>query len=519
MSGQPQKLNFHLLFLLPLISSILLLLSFPPFNQGYLAWFSLLPLFFYCRAVEGKKAALGGLLTGLFFFLYLYSYIGLSVNFLFPPFLGIIVVVVASLYSSLFFAAFALSFSFFLQRGRLSLLMLGAPSLWVLLEYLRSAGLLGHSGGFLGFSQAGYSFLLPLVSFYGYWGLPFCMLLFQVTLFLLLTQKRDKKSCTKGHVFLWPFVLLGIFLISGLTLPSLFPVQEKDEALHIALLQGNIPQEHVLDPKMASANFQKYVHLTEEAAKHYGPLNLIVWPETVFSLNVARYHQGAAAELASLAQKAEAPLMIGAMVEDKNSGDVYNSILLLQPGQSPADAQRYDKRRLVPFAEYFPFHTLLNRMLKSDVSLGTYTPGGEASPFQLEKHTVGGIICFESYFPRPALQLARRGAEHLFILTNDAWFLESHGVQQHADAVPFRAAELGMGVTQVANTGYTRSYNYKGELAFSLPPFKEGIALLETTLAHRQTFYRLFGDYFVLLCGFLCAFCFFLSVRQRKYGR
>lgn len=516
MSGQPHKLNVHLLFLLPLISSALLLFSFPPFNQGYLAWFSLIPLFFYCRAVEGKKAALGGLLTGLFFFLSLFSYIGLSVNFLFPPFLGIMVVVIASLYSSLFFAAFALSFSFFLQRGRFLFIILGAPSLWVLLEYLRSAGLLGHSGGFLGFSQAGYPFLLPLVSFYGYWGLPFSMLLFQVALFLFLTQHRDKNKYTKQFGLLWSFVLLSVFLIAGLTLPSLFPVQEKDEALRIALLQGNIPQEHVLDPKMASANFQKYVHLTEEATKHYGPLDLIVWPETVFSLNVARYHQGAAKELAYLAQKAEAPLMIGAMVEDKNSGDVYNSILLLQPGQSPIEAQRYDKRRLVPFAEYFPFHAVLNRMLKSDVSLGTYTPGGEASPFQLEKHTVGGIVCFESYFPRPALQLARGGAEHLFILTNDAWFLESHGVQQHADTAPFRAAELGIGVTQVANTGYTRSYNYKGELILSLPPFKESSALLETTLAHRQTFYRFWGDYFVLLCGLLFAFCFFLSVRRRE---
>ena len=501
--------------LLPLLSGLLLLLSFPPFNQGYLAWVSLLPLFFYCRAVPpGKKALMGGLLSGMIFFLYLNSYIAISVNFLFHPLLGILVVVAASLYSSLFIAVFALSLSFFLQRRRPVLTALAAPALWVLLEYLRSAGLLGFSGGLLGYSQAGYPSLLPLVSLYGYWGLPFSMILFQIAFFYLFTALGRKNGFPLRIGLVWPFLIFSIVLFAGLTLPSLFPVQEKDEALRIALLQGNILQEDVLNPAMAPVNFQKHLVLTKEAAERYGNLDLIVWPETVFSLNVARNQRDAAAKLASLAKATEAPLMFGAMFEDNVSGDVFNSILLQRPGQPAFDAQRYDKQRLVPFAEYFPFHNLLNSLLNSTVSLGTYTPGGEASPFYLENITVGGIICFESYFPVPALHLARGGAEHIFILTNDAWFLKSHGVQQHADAAPFRAAELGIGVTQVANTGLTRSYNYQGEKTLDLLPFQEGSALLETTMPQRQTLYRLWGDYFVLLSGIIFVFCLIQTHRR-----
>ena len=104
-------------------------------------------------------------------------------------------------------------------------------------------------------------------------------------------------------------------------------------------------------------------------------------------------------------------------------------------GEVSVDEERYDKHRLVPFAEYFPLTSLLNTLLDSELNLGSYTPGQDAKPFLLDGGKLGGIICFESYFPRPALDVARQGAEHLFVLTNDAWFLESQGLQQHLRAV------------------------------------------------------------------------------------
>ncbi|MEW5922201.1 MAG: apolipoprotein N-acyltransferase [Bacillota bacterium] len=498
---------------LPLLSALLLILSFPAFNKGYLAWFSLLPLFFYCRETgPGRRAFTGGMLAGFIFFLYLYSYMAHAVNFLFPPYLGLLVVVLSSFVSSLYFAGFALAFAFFLKWGRPLLTALAASSLWVLLEYLRSAGLLGHSGGFLGYSQADYFMLLPLVSLYGYWGLPFLMVLFQVALFSVLPLLwRKTGSPLTGRKTALPFLLFASMLVAGLWLPSLFPVQEKEENLRIALLQGNISQEDVLNPTMASANFQKYIALTKEAGERYGALDLIVWPETVLSQNVARTRAKAPGELAALAVQTGAPILFGAMFEDLATGDVFNSILLQRPGFPSFDEQRYDKQRLVPFAEYFPLHNLLNKILKSDVSLGTYTPGRAAAPFSLGNFNPGGIVCFESYFPRPALEKARQGAEHLFVLTNDAWFLQSHGLEQHIRVAPFRAAELGIGVTQVANTGLTRSYDYRGKEVYALPSHREETGLLETVMPQRRTLYRLWGDYFVLLCAAALAFCLFKS--------
>jgi len=515
-----KKIKLPHLILFPVLSALLLILSFPRFNQGYLAWFALLPLFYYCRATgTGKKAFAGGLLTGLLFFLYLYAYMALAINFLFPPYLGILAVICASLYSSVFFAGFTLAFAFFLQRGRPLLTAIAAPSLWVLLEYLRAAGLLGHSGGFLGYSQADYTLLLPIVSLYGYWGLSFSMVLFQVALFYVLMAKKDQSVRFCRRTLALPFLLLSFVLAAGLLLPSLFPVQENEKPLRIVLVQGNVPQEDILNPAKAQSNFDKYIRLTEEALKRHRFPDLIVWPETVFTLNVARYRHGAAEELARLAGEAGSPILFGAMFADQDTGNVYNSILLQRPGLECFDPHRYDKHRLVPFAEYFPLPHLFNRIFRSNVSLGMYTPGRAAAPFSLDNFTVGGIVCFESYFPHPALEIARQGAEHIFVLTNNAWFLQSNGLDQHIRAASFRAAELGIGITQVANTGFSRSYDYRGREIFAMPAHREAISLLETSIPRRQTLYRLWGDYFVVLCGAVLAFCLLYGLFSSRRGR
>lgn len=94
----------------------------------------------------------------------------------------------------------------------------------------------------------------------------------------------------------------------------------------------------------------------------------------------------------------------------------------------------------------------------------------------------------------------QKGADHLFVLTNDAWFLDSNGLEQHARAAAIRALETGVGVTQIANTGYTISFDPYGQEVLRLPVLQEGVALLETKMPRRQTLYLLGGNYFLYPC-------------------
>lgn len=514
-------MNKNFLFVLPLGSAILLLFSFPKWDQAYLAWFALLPLFIFGSdpRVTRRGLFLGGLAAGIVFFSFLYAYMVYSFDFFFPRYVGLFIVMLSALYSAAFWGLFTLGFSYFFHKQRPLLLILAVPSLWVLLEYLRSLGLLGHTGGYLGYSQALYPFLLQSTAVYGYWGLSFLMVLLQIALFLFLHPllHGGKKqwlfqSRSPGYALL---IFLVLFL-GGSFLPALFPMEEREEPLRVALLQGNIPQEIILDPSRAASNFQRYLELSSEAAAEYEELHLMVWPETVLSTSVQAKVPRAEDKLAVLAEETEAPLLFGAMYRDNASGDAYNSILMQNPGMPFDSGERYDKIRLVPFAEYFPSPDLLNELWKIEVSLGSYRPGTGVQLFSAEGSAFGGIICFESYFPRPALTMAQKGAEHIFVLTNDAWFLDSNGLEQHARASAVRAAETGRGITQVANTGYTVSYNYRGEKVLELPTHQKGFALLETGFPVRETLYQRWGDYFLFLCLGLLAATFLAAVRSGR---
>ncbi|MGI6327602.1 MAG: apolipoprotein N-acyltransferase [Dethiobacteria bacterium] len=499
---------------------MLLILSFPPWNQGYLAWISFLPLFYFLYRHKDSSSRrsifLGGFITGMIFFLYLYSYMAVAVNFLFPPYLGYLVVFAASLYSAVFFGLFSLISSLFLKGKIIILSAMAAPAAWVLLEFIRSLGLLGHTGGFLGYSQSSYVPILQAAALYGYWGLPFLIIFLQTTIFFAFTALKEKEGLPLRKL-LFPFLVFLIMLGSGMFLPSLFPVEGKSSVFRIALIQGNIAQEDILDPSSAKDNFQKYLDLTGRANRLFAPLDLIVWPETVFSTSVARYHPEAEKEMMLLAEETGAPILLGAMHTDHEEGETYNSILLQKSGREEQEKQRYDKIKLVPFAEYFPFRGMLNRIWPTKVSLGTYTPGTDIRLFSLDNWDIGGIICFESYFSGPALKSAQKGAEHLFVLSNDAWFLESSGMEQHAQAAAIRAIETGIGVTQVANTGYTVSFDCKGRKILSLPRAEDEIALLETNLPQRTTLYRCWGDYFLCLCVLILILSVFFS--KRYYHR
>lgn len=501
---------------LPLFTALLAGLTFMPWNKGYLGWVCLLPLFFYIvkEPSSGRKSFWGGFLAGFLFFLNVHSYISLSVNYFFPRYFGFLAVVATAFYSALFWGLFSLAAFFILQDKNILVPALSLPAAWVLGEYLRSQGFLGHTGGFLGYSQLSIP-LLQSVSLYGYWGLSFLMVSAQALFFLLwrchrekTTHRHYKEMISAAFIFL---ALLG----AGLYLPSLFPLEENNSTLRLALVQGNIPQENILNPSQAPRNFQKYLDLSRRAHTLHAPLNLIVWPETVFTTNVAQKRPAAAEEIAALAEETGADILLGAIYEEQQQ--TFNSILLQRKGgniRNESRENRYDKIKLVPFAEYFPSPKLLNSFFNLNIALGTYTPGTTVQNFKYKDFSLGGIICFESYFSYPARDVVRLGADHLFILSNDAWFQNSSGLEQHARAATIRALETGVGVTQIANTGHTISFDPYGREVLRLPAAKEGVALLETKMPRRQTLYLQWGNYFL----YPCLVVLFISYRSLRCG-
>jgi len=462
----------------------------PPFNQGYFAWFSLLPLLWASSQVTPKKAFFLGLISGLPIHLYLNFYLR-HVFFTYLPFpLALATLIALVLYISCFNGFFSLAFNLVNRFKTRWITALSAPALWLLMEYARSQTFLAYNVGYLGYTQWNYTALLQIVSLYGYWGLPFIMVLLQTTILFAFSSRRNKSA-----VIICVSVLI-LLLAAGFTLPGLFSTVYTGTKIPVALIQGNISPRQVLTENRSDI-LTEHLQMTQQAYQTDPSIKLVIWPETVVSLDFSNKKTHLPA-IKHTADKLDISLLYGAKIRENNN--LFNAITIYNPDQITMPV--YHKQHLVPFVEYFPLESLLNRALQLDLLLGRYIPGDQITIFHLDDVKIAGVICFESYFGNHTRQFARAGAEHLFVLTNDAWFDRSIGLDLHANIAAIRAAEMGIGVTQVANSGITISFDYRGKELFRTNKMEKAIITYNLDLAGRKTVYTKLGDYFPLFWAF-----------------
>ena len=159
---------------LALISGILLILCFcPAANLAYLAWFAFLPLFFCLQNKSKSKAFIFSYLCGVVFWL------GAVYWLVHVTFIGLILLV---LYLALYFGVFGLIIS-----GR-SLTAAGywlffIPSVWVLLEYLRSHLFTGFGWALLGYSQYLNLPAIQIANITGIWGVSFLVMMVNISIY------------------------------------------------------------------------------------------------------------------------------------------------------------------------------------------------------------------------------------------------------------------------------------------------------------------------------------------------
>ena len=137
----------------------------------------------------------------------------------------------------------------------------------------------------------------------------------------------------------------------------------------------------------------------------------------------------------------------------------------------------YDKVHLVPFGEYLPFQTLLERLglMQLTKVRGGFIPGDRRRAMGVPRRRFLPLICYEIIFPGEAV---RRGGERpgwLLNLTNDGWFGSSSGPYQHFQQARVRAIEEGLPLVRAANTGISAVVDPLGRIVRSLPLGAEGV--------------------------------------------
>ena len=134
----------------------------------------------------------------------------------------------------------------------------------------------------------------------------------------------------------------------------------------------------------------------------------------------------------------------------------------------PLASSRYEKRILLPIAEYIPFNWVKKFALKYGIA-DSFTPGLEAKVFQMGRVKTGVSICYEETFGNLMRANRAKGADLLINLTNDAWYPDSRLPSVHYLHGRLRAVELGIPLLRSCNTGVTCGIDALGRTIGMLP--------------------------------------------------
>ncbi|MFL6797174.1 MAG: apolipoprotein N-acyltransferase [Xanthobacteraceae bacterium] len=369
-------------------------------------------------------------------------------------------------------------------------------------EWLR-----GHLFSGFPWNAYGYALITPAwlaqgAALVGVWGLTFLAVLVYASPAILADDRADTRRRWIAPAL--SSAVLAALAVYGAVRLAHTPTTYVD-GVRLRIMQPNLQQDEKFNYAQKQRVMSRYLALSDRAT---GPQSTgvrdvthLIWPESAFPFFLAR-EADARAQIADFLPPGTV-LITGAVRPPVTRPDVpvtraYNSIYVLDHEGSLRSV--YDKVHLVPFGEYLPFQSWLERL--GLVQLTKVRGGFIAGERRANQHIPGApsflpFVCYEIIFPGDAMPQAERAGwlyQHLgryvdwpFVagtgerpgwmlnLTNDGWFGASAGPYQHFQQARVRAIEQGLPLVRVANTGISAVVDPLGRVVNALRLGEEGV--------------------------------------------
>ncbi len=414
---------------------------------------------------------------------------------------------------------------------------------WAIFEWLRLFFLCGFTWNPIGLAFADSSYSLQFASIWGIFGLSFWVILVNLAALNSFVEKSVKRIAIWASMALFPY-LFGIAHQNWIELKV--PLSG---TLNVALVQTALfPEQKDFwldspgDYVSPLAQWERIFSVLDPGRK----VDLIVLPEAALPLgahqagydfaSIQKYFKHDALPplrdpyalfqkrswkvsnaflLQALANQLDAHVIAG--LDDADLSGKYNAAFHFYPQNIPYE--RYEKRVLLPIAEYIPFRQWRRFSLfvaEQFGIFGSFNPGKEVKVFH-SHFPIGISICYEETFSNLMRKLRVKGAELFVNLTNDVWFPRSKLPRQHFDHGRVRAAENGVPILRACNTGITGGIDCFGRPLAQLPLSEEKASTLYFSLPVRSypTLYTLWGDAAILGISSFALISYFLF-RKKK---
>jgi apolipoprotein N-acyltransferase len=347
----------------------------------------------------------------------------------------------------------------------------------------------------------------------GVYGGTFWVWLCNICVFLLYTSLREAKTKTYQCKVIAAFAAI-LILPLGYSLLSYYGYKEQESPSNVVVVQPNI------DPytKFNVPAFQEINTLTQLSDSVAQPnTEYFIWPETAITEDINEEQFSNSAQYRQVKQflnKYKNANLITGISTYKLYNDAQTLTASLLPGsnqyydrfnaavhiENSDKLQFYHKSKLVPGAEALPFGSTFS-FLKPVFdhlggSSGAYGSQPEADVFYTQSG-IGAdpVICYETIWGDWVAQSVRKGAQFIAIITNDGWWENTSGKDQHLDYAKLRAIENRRWVCRSANTGISAFINQRGDVVQQSGWWVRAALKQEINLNSDITFYTRHGDY------------------------
>jgi len=200
--------------------------------------------------------------------------------------------------------------------------------------------------------------------------------------------------------------------------------------------------------------------------------------------------------------------------------DAFNAAIQFN---SDGSAQIYHKSKLVQGVEKMPFSSLLKPLDKFAINLGGTTGSlgsqKESSVFTSQNTSIkiAPVICYESVYGEYVASYIRKGANLIFVITNDGWWGNTPGFRQHIAYSRLRAIENRRSVARAANTGISCFINQRGDILQSTGWWESAVLKENLNANDKMTIFTKAGNYIGRIAAFLAiALIIYSFVRSKK---
>lgn len=393
----------------------------------------------------------------------------------------------------------------------------GLICFWIGYEYLHQTWDLAFPWMNLGNGFAQSHYLIQWYEYTGvyggtYWVLMSNMLVFETYLAFRANESKKRKYTLAGrsaaHALIPVIVSLMIY----------FNYTEKSNPANIVVVQPNIDPYEKFGALRTSEQINRMIHLSDSLGQ--SNTEYFIWPETAISQDteektirtepnfiaiqefLSKYKNGnvlSGIESFTLydSQKTET-----ARYDEfrRVYFDVFNAAVLIENSQK---VQFYHKSKLVPGVEQTPFSNAMGFLKPAFAafggSSGSYGKQDEPSVFYSQSGIgAAPVICYESIWGEYVSDYVKKDAQFIAIITNDGWWGNTSGKDQHLQYAKLRAIETRRWVARSANTGISAFINQRGDITQQTKWWVPAAIKADINLNDELTFYVKHGDYIAL---------------------